>query len=626
MRRTNEGIEWIKSLFDNPTLTIVFHNAKFDLSYFMLEGVDIFNCAARVECTLILSKLYNMNGAKNSHSLENLARKYCGRDTKDKTDIIDWLKAHNTKKLVRERGRKLGFDSVPDDLLHRRVLWDVESTILLWHALRKPVGEACPDLLETELALQYVCINMESRGVMVDIIKARTLRKQAKYDTEQLEAVLDDIVLPFTVVKKKGGVSTEVEITDHFNVNSAAHKIGVWQKVGIELKYKTKPKKKGKSKYKVGGGNWSFDEYAMMRYVPKQLAEIMREANETGWTTQKFVWEIDRAIDKYNLNREHCILPAYILRAAQLRKMVSTYYNKIINESVDQRRIGNREVGILHCKFNQSEALTGRFSSSDPNLQNIPRILGPRQCFIPRPGRRNWHVDYSQVEMKFFVHFAKDPKMAKAIEHDIHLYTATQIYHKPAEEVTKEQRKRAKGTNFGIIYGSGPETQAETLTRRGLPTTIVEAKQLVLNYHRAFPSVRRITNELESQLYRKGYVVNPFGRRYHISTQRGYTALNYMCQGTSADQIKQAMVKIWRWLRDEQLKTQMIMTVHDEVVLEVPQCEETTVLPRVKEMMEDLDSYYVPITVDFEVATRRWSEKRNPEELYGKLYADKLAI
>ncbi len=253
-------------------------------------------------------------------------------------------------------------------------------------------------------------------------------------------------------------------------------------------------------------------------------------------------------------------------------------------------------------------------SSSGPNLQNMPRILGPRECFIPRPGRRWWMIDYEQVEMKFFAHFAEDDFMIKAIAEDIHLAVAAEIYHLTKDKVSSEQRKRAKGVNFGIIYGSGAATMAETLTKKGIITSIPEAALLVAAYHRRFPSVRRATNKLKIELNRTGYLTNPFGRRYHIPKKKSYIGLNYECQGTSADLMKQRMVRVWLWLRKMGYKTKIILQVHDELGFEMPRNEEH-IIPQLIEMMEDLTSYRVPITVDAKCVTKRWSKKHKPSEV-----------
>jgi len=604
-------LPWLKKQFNDPTKRIVFHNAKFDLKMLEHMGIDIWNSKAQVHCTLVLSKV--VNGQWLSHKLADLSKRLLGRSTEDKFEIIDWLNSKNTKAQVKKRGHKLGFPDAPIDLVEQRCLWDVESTLMLFYKLYPQVEQTCLELYKTEMRLVFVCIDMENRGVRVDITKARELREEARRDLARIKEELDDLVLPITITRKRRGVEIQEVVDDEFNPNSPAQMPAAFEKLGYELKYKTKPKKKRDpktgAKVMAGGGGWSFDEYSMIRYSHDQVSPIIRDSGEEGWRTQRFLEALDEASHEYDLDRRE-LLPALVLKARELRKMISTYYDRLVDDCVDVGIKGGREYGILHASFNSTTAETGRFSSSDPNLQNMPRILGPRECIVARRGRRNFHFDYEQVEMKFFVHFAKDEDMAAAIAEDIHLHVAARIYKCSIPEVTKERRKRTKGVNFGIIYGSGPETQAETLTKKGLKTSVREAIVLVANYHREFPSVRELTNKLKSQLIRYGYVENPFGRRYFIKPDDAYKSLNYMCQGTSADQMKKAMVDIWQWLRDEGLKSRVIMTIHDEIVLEIPRSEEAYVIPKVKEIMEDLDSYFVPLTVDVEVA-KRWSNKQS---------------
>ena len=595
MYKTPETLAWVKSVFDDPTKKVVFHNAKFDLKMFGFEGIDIFSIQAEVNCTLILAKMFN--GMLPSYELIWLGQRLVGRDTADKTAIVDWLR-ENRRAFVAEHGRNPGFQDAPKDLVKRRCLWDVETTLYLFAYLYPKVRKSCWSLYCTERDLMFVVIDMENTGVQVDITRAEELKAEAEAGIEILRKRLNDLTCPFVVQyatctrkgcrkhKKKiknpildceptpatcpicgDPVSIVTNEVTEFNSNSSAVQLPVvWEKLGFELRYKTKPKKGKKGGKPTGGGRWSFDEYSMIRYSPTSLAKIIRESGEEGWKLDRFLEAIDEAVDD---PRE--AVPALILKINELKKMISTYYRHIIEEAVDVRvdPLTGRKVGVLHCNFNQSEAMTGRFSSSHPNFQNMPRILGPRECFIPRRGRRNYHIDYSQVEMKFFAHFANDMDMAKAIEDDIHLFVAGEIYNLALDQVSKEQRKRAKGVNFGIIYGSGAPTMAETLTKKGLLTTVREATVLVSNYHRRFPSVRRVTSQLKSELARVGYVTNPFGRRYHIHLKKAYTALNYMCQGTSADLIKAAMVRVWKWLRTNYPEVKIIMQVHDELVLEI---------------------------------------------------------
>lgn len=605
--RGNEGTAFARRLFMDKDKVLVFHNAKFDLRRFMIEGIPIFNCKAQIECTLILSKLLNENW---QHDLRYLAYRYCGRDTIDKDEIKTWIN-QNRRAFQKEQGRPPGFQDAPRPILKKRIYWDIESTILLWHFLHPRIMKTSAQLYKTEIELMFVCIDMECEGVLVDVTRAKKLRNEALAAVEKIKDDLDELVRGFKCKKKKKGEYIEIE-PDEFNPGSNAHLEGAFRHLGIELKYKSKGKKNPDGSFSPGK-NWSFDEYAMIRYADKRLVPIMREASEEGWPADRFYETIHRTIREQDIPRWN-LLPALILKYREMSKMVSTYYNHLIHDVVDVYvDEKGREIGTLHCRFNQSEAMTGRFSCSEPNLQNMPRILGPRECFIPRKGYWNWHFDYDQVEMKLFVHFAKDEKMARAIEGDIHQFTASEVYGVPFDKVTKEQRKRAKGVNFGIIYGAGAPTMAETLTKKGLPTAKSEASTLVANYHRRFPSVHRATTELKIQLHRHGFVANPFGRRYHIPTKFGYKALNYMCQGTSADIMKEAMVRIWKWLRAGGFKSKIIMTIHDEIVVQIYMPERRKIVPHIIRMMENKKDYFVPITADAEVVRTRWSNKEDLE-------------
>jgi len=606
MLKNPRNIRWLKRLMNDPTKHIVFQNAKFDLKMLSFEGLDVLSLKADIHCTMILSKV--LDSVEKRHNLRFLARKHLGWTTEDKDEIEYWLKT-NKRSFTKEHGRSPNFRDAPLSLVKDRVRWDTEATLEIFGVLYPRARRICNELYETERHLLFVCLDMESTGVLIDITRARELKAEAQITLDRIKADLDKLICPLTFEKKKKGEMIKVTV-DEFNPGSSALQLpAAFEKLGIPLKYKTKPKKNHKTGGKTGGGNWAFDEYAMIRYVSEPLVDVIRDSGEEGWPGDKFYRAVRKTVRKHKLNKRE-LLPPLILKYRQLSKMISTYYDHFINDCLDVHFTpAGIEIGTIHCKFNQSTAMTGRFSSSEVNLQNQPRKLGPRECFITRNGRNHYHFDYDQIEMKMFVHFAEDTKMAEAIKDDIHAHVAAEVYNIPLEEVTSERRKRAKGVNFGIIYGSGPATMAETLTKKGLPTTVAQSTRLVLGYHKKFPSVQRTVRELKQDLKQKGYVTNPFGRRYRIKLKFAYKALNYMCQGTSADQMKKAMVDIWYWLRENNLKSKMILTVHDEIVLEVPPVEERLVLPKVKAIMEDLETYFVPMTVSVEKVAMNWSKK-----------------
>jgi DNA polymerase I-like protein with 3'-5' exonuclease and polymerase domains len=609
--KTRQQIEFIKRILNDPTKTIVFQNAKFDLKMLYFEGVDIFNIKADVHCTLLMSKV--LDSVLPDHNLKVLAKRHLGISAEAKDQVDEWIKK-NSRKFNNKYDRKPNFQDVPYHLIEERAKWDAKSTYRIFRKLYKRVMEVCPDLYNTERELMYVCIDMENQGVLIDITRAEQLKREAESSVKLIQNELNRVACPLRIIKKKRGEPYQ-EVVHTLNTGSSKIQLpAAFQKLGIKLKYKTEPKK---NKYgrMSGGGNWAFDEYAMIRYVSDPIAAIIRDSSEEGWTGRKFYNQVMKAAQQHQLEDQD-LFPALILKLREVQKMISTYYDHFVNDCMNVKVEPNgRKTGVLHCKFNQDTAMTGRFSSSNVNLQNQPRKLGPRECFIVRKGRYNWHFDYEQVEMRFFVHFSNDQTMAAAIDDDIHLTVASEVYHKPKDDVTKEQRKRAKGVNFGIIYGAGAKTIGVTLTKKGLPTSTIQSKSLVGEYHRKFPSVKKTTARLKRELLSQGYVENPFGRQYRIPTRLSYKALNYMCQGTSADLMKRAMVDIWKWLRKNTFRSKIIMTVHDEIVLEIIHSEAKVIVPKVMSIMEELERFNIPIRVAADVVTKRWSKKCKPSDI-----------
>jgi len=610
MHKTPTNLRWLRKLLDDPSKHIVFQNAKYDLKMFSFEGIDIYSIKATIDCTLVLSKV--LNSVEDHHDLRTLARRHLGISTKDKDEVDEWIKTHK-RSFIKEHGRAPNFKDVPLSLVKKRVRWDTKTTLDLYRVLYPRVQKTCPQLYETERQLILVCIDMENTGTLIDITKAEELRAISQQSVKAIQRRLTKLVCPLEVTRKKKGKFIKETVTE-FNANSAHHLIAAFTKLGIKLKYKTKPKKNKKGGMSKGG-NWCFDEYSLIRYVSKPLASTIYDSGKENWSASKFYDRIHRVVRKHNL-KERELLSPLVIKFREQSKLINTYYNHLIEDCVDiQVTPGGRRTGVLHCQFNQSEAKTGRFSSSKPNLQNMPRLLGPRQCFITRKGRRWWLVDYGQVEMRFYVHFSKDMKMASRLSTDLHRHTASDMYGKPPEEITKEERERAATINFAIIYGAGAAQMAETLSKKGAPTTEIAAARFKNRYDRIYPSVKRTGKDLAEELRRKSYITNPYGRRYYIPTKFSYKALNYMCQGTSADLIKKVMLEIWLWLRKINSKTKMLITVHDELIFEVPHSEQKKVVPTLINMMEDPDSFLVPIVVGVDIALKNWSQKQDAEKI-----------
>ncbi len=266
------------------------------------------------------------------------------------------------------------------------------------------------------------------------------------------------------------------------------------------------------------------------------------------------------------------------------------------------------DTGRVHTSFNQTGAATGRLSSSDPNLQNIPvrtkRGGEIRRAFVAPPGRLLLIADYSQVELRLLAHFSDDPAFVAAFQRggDIHRQTAAVIFGVPESSVTGEMRSRAKTINFATIYGQG----AMALSRQ-LGITLEEAKTFIKHYFERFAGVRAWLDKTVDEARQRGFVETLVGRRRYIPELRDRnfsirsfgerTATNSPLQGSAADLIKIAMIRIHAALKAGNLRTKMLLQVHDELVFEVPEGEQADAGALVKREMEGVISLRVPLVV-----------------------------
>ena len=344
---------------------------------------------------------------------------------------------------------------------------------------------------------------------------------------------------------------------------------------------------------------------------PKQLAEILftkleipvikKTAKGAPSTKEEVLQEL--ALDYP--------LPKVLLEHRGLAKLKSTYTDKLpvmINPTT--RRI--------HTSYHQAGTATGRLSSSDPNLQNIPIRTAEgrrvRQAFIAPEGHRLIAADYSQIELRIMAHLSGDKNLLKAFEQgqDVHRATAAEVFGVNLAQVTTDQRRSAKAINFGLIYGMSAFGLAKQLNigRK-------QAAEYIELYFQRYPGVQDYMNQVRHSAAEKGYVETHFGRRLYlpeINSRNGMlrqaaerTAINAPMQGTAADIIKLAMISVDNWLRNQKLKSRMIMQVHDELVLEVPESEHQQVIIGIKECMEHAASLQVKLVVDVGVGNN-WDE------------------
>ena len=301
------------------------------------------------------------------------------------------------------------------------------------------------------------------------------------------------------------------------------------------------------------------------------------------------------------LRAKHPIV-AHILDYRALKKLLGTYVDAL-------PKLINPRTGHIHTSFNQAVTATGRLSSSDPNLQNIP-VRGEdgkeiRKCFIPEEGCKFFSADYSQIELRVMAHLSKDANMLEAFRegYDIHAATAAKIYDKPVSEVTRDERTKAKRANFGIIYGITVFGLADRLNIER-----AEAKQLIDGYFKMFPQVRDYMEQAKDTAKAQGWVETFFHRRRYLpdinsgnATVRGIAernAINAPIQGSAADIIKVAMVRIFQRFQRENIRSKMILQVHDELNFSVLPTEKEQVERIVMEEMQAAYPLDVPLVAD----------------------------
>jgi DNA polymerase I len=381
-----------------------------------------------------------------------------------------------------------------------------------------------------------------------------------------------------------------------------------WQGVAIDSKHLHKVslefaeelEKLEKRAHEIAGGEFNLSS-------PKQLQKILFEdlklptakKTKTGFSTDVEVLEKLAHIHE---------LPRIILEHRELSKLKGTYVD-VLPELV------SKKTGRVHAQFHQTVAATGRLSSSDPNLQNIPirtesgKLV--RKAFVAEEGNVLLGADYSQIELRILASMSRDPHLLEAFNSgkDIHSITASQIFSIPLNEVDETNRRKAKAINFGLIYGKSAFSLAEEL---GI--TRSEAADIIQRYFSQFPTIRNFLDGLKEIAKKNGYAETLFGRRRWIEGIHSQNkmilgmaermAVNTPIQGTAADLVKIAMARLYRVLREGGWKSKMILQVHDELVLEVPlnEVEEMKKIVKVEMEKAGREKITVPLTVDVGVA------------------------
>ena len=478
--------------------------------------------------------------------------------------LFDTMLAH----YVVQPEQRHNMDLLAEKYLHYRTI-PIEALIGSGRTQRNMAD------LEPKDIVDYACEDADVTLRLYPILK----EEMEKYEVTSVFTHIEMPLLPVLARMERNGVRLDTaaleETGRNFTERMQQLETDIYELAGHEFTI-TSPKQVGAV---------LFDEL--------QISAKVKKTKTGQYSTSEEVLE--------SLRDKHPIVEK-ILQHRALKKLLSTYVEAL-------PKLIHPETGHIHTSFNQAVTATGRLSSSNPNLQNIP-VRGEdgreiRRAFVPEEGEVFFSADYSQIELRIMAHLSQDPHMVADFNSglDIHAATAARIFHKPVEEVDRDERRKAKTANFGIIYGISAFGLSERMgVSRG------EAKELIENYFATYPKVREYMNESIERAKQTGYITTQFGRRRYLAdinagnaTVRGYAernAVNAPIQGTAADIIKLAMVAIDRRLREEKLQTRMILQVHDELNFSVPPTELEQVRHLVVEEMERAFQMRVPLVAE----------------------------
>ena len=478
--------------------------------------------------------------------------------------LFDTMLAH----YVVQPEQRHNMDLLAEKYLHYRTI-PIEALIGSGRTQRNMAD------LEPKEIVDYACEDADVTLRLYPILK----EEMEKYEVTSVFTHIEMPLLPVLARMERNGVRLDTaaleETGRNFTERMQQLETDIYELAGHEFTI-TSPKQVGAV---------LFDEL--------QISAKVKKTKTGQYSTSEEVLE--------SLRDKHPIVEK-ILQHRALKKLLSTYVEAL-------PKLIHPQTGHIHTSFNQAVTATGRLSSSNPNLQNIP-VRGEdgreiRRAFVPEEGEVFFSADYSQIELRIMAHLSEDEHMVADFNSglDIHAATAARIFHKPVEEVDRDERRKAKTANFGIIYGISAFGLSERMgVSRG------EAKELIENYFSTYPKVREYMNESIERAKQTGYITTQFGRRRYLSdinagnaTVRGYAernAVNAPIQGTAADIIKLAMVAIDRRLREEKLQTRMILQVHDELNFSVPPTELEQVRHLVVEEMERAFQMRVPLVAE----------------------------
>lgn len=538
-------VDELRPLFENEATLKIAQNAKYDYSILKRYGMEV---SYPLFDTMIAHYLLE---PEQPHNMDYLSEIYLGYRPIPTSDLIETGKKKKAAEAsldlfammdaAEEEDKPASMRDCPVGKVAEYCCEDSDVTFQLAQTLRPLLAEQGLSKLfdEVEMPLVRVLADMELTGVRLDVGALTESKSILEAELKRLDARLAELAgHPFNPLSPK---AVSQVIFDELNLD---------------------PKAKNRS-------------------TAEEVLQLLKNKLERP---------------------EHLELIDGILDYRGIKKLLGTYIEALPDEI-------NPSTGRIHCQFNQTVTATGRLSSSNPNLQNIPirDAMGRelRKAFVPDEGEVFFSADYSQIELRLMAHLSQDPAMIEAFNNgdDIHRSTAAKIYHLELDEVSKLQRTKAKTANFGIIYGISVFGLA---SRLNIPRG--EAKELIDGYFATYPSVKAYMDQSIAVAREKGYVETLFGRRRMLkdihsanATVRGYAernAINAPIQGTAADIIKVAMIRITDRIRREGLHAKLLIQVHDELNFTVPAGEVDRLEQLVLDEMAGVMKLSVPLIAD----------------------------
>jgi DNA polymerase I len=494
--------------------------------------------------------------------------------------------AHDLKALMHQTG--WGFENSFDTMIASYLLHSGSRAHDLPSSSFKQLNKKVPETPKSFASEK----DYSALGKIVSILPELSVKLKTELKKVKMTKVFEDIEMPLVPIlyqMETSGIELDVKNLEVFSKELKKKIDSITKKV-----------------IKLAGKDFNLNS-------PSQLAEVLFEKlslptkrikkTKTGFSTAAS--ELEKLWD------EHKIIPL-MSEYRELAKLQSTYVEALPRLAQKDNRV--------HTSFNQAVTSTGRLSSSEPNLQNIPirTDLGReiRKAFIAPKGKVLIAADYSQIELRLLAILAKDKPFIGAFNSgaDIHTRTAAEILEIKETDVTKAQRRNAKAINFGIMFGMGPKALS-----RSTGTTMTEAKEYIAKYFEIHSSVKNFIDKTKAKAHDDGYVETLFGRRRYfpeiesgipmLIAQAERMAVNLPVQGAEADIMKLAMIKVDEWLKQNDLQVTMLLQVHDEIVFEAKKADAEKVAKKIKEVMESVASYEVPLVVDVEIG-KNWGEMK----------------